>query len=265
MGRLITLTTDFGLGDVFVGVMKGVILGINPKASIVDLSHQVPPQDVHQAAYLLLTAYPYFPPDTIHLAVVDPGVGSERRAIAMHTERAYFVAPDNGVVSYVATKSSVEKVVSLTNPRYWLSPPSRTFHGRDIFAPVAAHLSRGVALEDLGEEIQDMVKLPFPQAGLGADGSIVGEILHIDRFGNLVTDIPGEMLTKRGQVTITLLGRTIHGLSSSYVAVGEGKLLAYIGSAELLEIAARGGSAAEALAAKVGDEVQVREVGDRGY
>lgn len=258
MRHLITLTTDFGLGDAFVGVMKGVILGINPKVSIVDLSHQIPPQGVRQAAYLLLTAYPYFPPGTIHLVVVDPGVGSERRAIAMRAERAYFMAPDNGILSYVATKGTVEKLFSLTNPRYWLAPPSSTFHGRDIFASVAAHLSLGVALEDLGEEIQDMVRLPFPQPVLGPDDTIVGQILHIDRFGNLVTDIPQEMLKNRAQVTITLLGRTIHGLSSAYAAVREGELVTYIGSTELLEIAVRGGNAAQTLGAKVGDEVVIK-------
>ncbi len=258
MERLITLTTDFGLEDIFVGVMKGVILGINPRTSIIDLSHQVPPQDVRQAAYLLLTAYPYFPSGTIHLVVVDPGVGGERRAIAMHTGRAYFVGPDNGVLSYVAAKEKVERLVSLTNPRYWLPRPSSTFHGRDIFAPVAAHLSLGIALEDLGEEIQDMVRLPLSQPILSPDGTVVGQILHIDRFGNLVTDIPSETLPKGGQLTITLLGRTICGLSSSYAAVREGELLAYIGSAGLLEIAGRGGSVAATLDAKVGDEVMVR-------
>jgi len=258
MSALITLTTDFGLEDGYVGTMKGVILGINPQAVIVDLSHEIAPQDVREAAYVLYTAYRYFPPRTVHLVVVDPGVGSERRAIALRTRQAVFVAPDNGVLSYVVAQEEILGIVHLTNPRYWLAEVSTTFHGRDIFAPVAGHLSRGVPFSELGQPIHDIVTFPPSQPEARPDGTLVGHILHVDRFGNCITDVRAERLPAEGPLTVEVAGRRIAGLSPTYAAGEEGALMALIGSVGHLEIAVRGGSAAQTLGAKAGDEVIVR-------
>jgi len=264
MRPIITLTTDFGLEDGYVGTMKGVILGINPEAAIVDLSHQIAPQSVRQAAYVLAAACPHFPPGTIHVVVVDPGVGSERRAIALETPTARFVAPDNGVLSYILAELGFSegeaippgcRAVHLNNPRYWLVEVSSTFHGRDIFAPVAAHLSRGVPIEELGEPIEEIVVFPIPLPELRADGTLVGHVIHIDRFGNLITDVKGRSL-HLGSI-IEVKGREIQGVSRTYADVEEGELLALIGSSGRLELSVREGSAAQKLQAKVGDEVVV--------
>ena len=211
---IITLTTDFGLADGYVGMMKGVILSIAPTAAIVDISHDIPPpspQDggvrgVREAAYTLYAAYTYFPRGAIHVVVVDPGVGSERRAIALRTPQATFVAPDNGVLSYVVAGEKVEEIVSLTNPRYHLSPVSRTFHGRDIFAPAAAHLARGIPLAELGEPLTEIVTFPLPMPQPRPDGIIAGQVIHIDRFGNLITNIMSKDLTGHSGPKIALRG-----------------------------------------------------------
>ena len=190
MGRnpIITLTTDFGVADGYVGTMKGIILGIAPHARLVDLAHDIAPQNVRQAAYVLYTAYPFFPPGTIHLAVVDPGVGSARRSIALRTPAGYFVAPDNGILSYVVACETVEVLVELADPRYRLLQVSHTFHGRDVFAPAAAHLAAGVPIAAFGPPIADPVTFPPPRLEVGP-GHITGEVLHADRFGNVITSI----------------------------------------------------------------------------
>ena len=291
---IITLTTDFGLADGYVGTMKGVILGIAPTATIVDISHNIPPQNVREAAYTLYAAYPYFPQGAIHVVVVDPGVGSERRGIALRTPQATFVAPDNGVLSYVVAGERVEQIVHLTNPGYHLSPVSRTFHGRDIFAPAAAHLARGVPLAELGDPLTDIVTFPLPRPQVRPDGTIVGQVIHVDRFGNLITSItatdlashsgpkialrglpnprfgPGSGDPGRAKVDLTdppllgasvieIKGQSIRGIASNYAEVATGKLLALVGSSDRLEIAVSGGSASQTLEAKVGDEVLLRE------
>ena len=258
---IITLTTDFGLADGYVGTMKGVILGIDSTATIVDISHDITPQDVREGAYTLYAAYPYFPQDTIHVVVVDPGVGSERRAIALRTPQATFVAPDNGVLSYVVAGERVEEIVHLTNPRYHLSPVSRTFHGRDIFAPAAAHLARGIPLAELGEPLTEIITFPLPRPQLRPDGTIVGQVIHVDRFGNLITsitatDLADHPLLREGVIKIK--GQSIRGIANNYAEGTPGKLLALIGSSSHLEIAASGGSASQTLAAKVGDEVLLK-------
>ena len=258
MSALITLTTDFGLEDGYVGTMKGVILGINPRAVIVDLCHEIAPQNVREAAYVLYTAYRYFPPRTVHVVVVDPGVGSERRAIALRTRQAVFVAPDNGVLSYIAAQEEILGIVHLTNARYWLAEVSSTFHGRDIFAPVAGHLSRGVPFSELGQPIHDIVLLPLSQPESHPDGTLGGHILHVDRFGNCITDVRAEHLPPDGPPTVEVAGRRIMGVRPTYAVGEEGHLLALISSEGYLEIAVRGGSAAQALGAKAGDEVIVR-------
>jgi hypothetical protein len=258
---VITLMTDFGQKDAYVGAMKGVILGINPQATLVDLSHEIAPQAVEEAAYVLWTAYPYFPPGTVHVVVVDPGVGSDRRPIAIQTERAFFVGPDNGVFSYVLTAERSARVVHLTNPRYWRPQVSSTFHGRDIFSPVAAHLSLGVPFGDLGEPIDDPVLLPLAQPERRADG-VIGRVIHVDHFGNVITNLGPEDLPAREGLVIEVAGQHIRGLSSTYSAAQPGELVALWGSDGLLEIAVREGSAGGRLGIRVGDKVIVRATSD---
>lgn len=252
---LITLTTDFGMDDPYVATMKGVILSVNPQVAIVDICHTIKPQNIAQAAFLLSTTYHYFPAGTIHVVVVDPGVGTERKAILLITPQAFFLAPDNGVLSYVIEEASPElEVIALTNPRFWLSPVSDTFHGRDIFAPVAAHLSLGIPPRELGDPIPSILTFPIPQPQTGEDGVLIGHILHIDRFGNLIADIKREDLPT-GRLFIEVCGHIIDDLSQSY---DEGEeLLAIIGSSGRLEVSVKNGSAARFLRAKMGDEVKV--------
>ncbi len=278
MSAIITLITDFGLSDAYVAVIKGVILNTNPKAQVVDICHAIEPQNVTQAAFVLSTAYPYFPKKTIHLVVVDPEVGTLRRAIILRTPSADFVAPDNGVLSYVITQSlnrSVEargqssikegtktgeniEAVAITNSRFWRLPVSATFHGRDIFAPVAAALSLGSPPIEFGEPIDSVVTLPLPRPHKISDGTLVGHILHIDSFGNLITDIKSDTLALKAEhIAIEVSGQFICGLSGTY-AEGSG-LLALIGSNGYMEIALKTGSASAMLDARVGDEVKVRK------
>ncbi len=253
----ITLTTDFGQMDSYVGAMKGVILGICPQAEMVDISHQIQPQAVLQAAYVLSTAASYFPPGTVHLVVVDPGVGSERRPVAVETGRATYVGPDNGVFGLALAQDPARRAVHLTDPRYQLSPVSATFHGRDIFAPAAAHLACGTALEELGEPLalSELVDLPVASPQPQPGGGWQCTILHVDRFGNLITDFqipPGSTGFRVG------LGRRwLEQISRTFTDVEPGKLVAYAGSSGYLEIAVRGGSAAEFLSLDAGDPVQV--------
>jgi S-adenosylmethionine hydrolase len=261
---IITLTTDFGLADGYVGTMKGVILDIAPTATIVDISHEITPQDVRGAAYVLYAATPYFPQGTIHVVVVDPGVGSERRAVALRTPQATFVAPDNGVLSYVVAGERVEEIAHLTNPRYHLSPVSRTFHGRDIFAPAAAHLARGVRLAELGEPLREIITFPLPRPQVRPDGAIVGQVIHVDRFGNLITSIMSKDLADHSPLrksVVKIRGQSIRGIVNTYAEVTAGKLLALIGSEGHLEISVSGGSASQTLEAKAGDEVLLKVEG----
>ncbi|MBA7662006.1 hypothetical protein ES703_70028 [subsurface metagenome] len=273
MSAIITLTTDLGLTDAYVAAMKGVIFGINPEAKLIDICHTIKPQNIPQAAFVLSTAYQFFPEKTIHLVVVDPGVGTERRAIILRTPSADFVAPDNGVLSYVLqqcksvkgrlinNRQQVElkpgmEAVTITKPQFWRSPVSPTFHGRDIFAPVAARLSLGFPPIDFGEAITSVTMLPLPHPYQAPDGSLVGHILHIDSFGNLITNIKGDDLpqTKR-TITIEVGNHLISGLSRTY-AQGRG-LLALIGSSGYLEVSLKGGSACALLNAEVGNEVRI--------
>ena len=273
MGAIITLTTDFGLSDAYVAAMKGVILGINPEAKLVDICHTIKPQNIPQAAFVLSTAYQFFPQKTIHLVVIDPGVGTERRAIILRTPSATFVAPDNGVLSYVIQESSAKTIddntnserrelepgleaVALTKAEFWRTPVSATFHGRDIFAPVAALLSLGFPPINFGEAITSLTMLPLPQPHRRPDGSLVGHILHIDNFGSLITDIKGSDLPPtKESITVEVGNHVISGLSRTY-AEGGG-LLTLIGSSGYLEVSLKGGSASAFLDAKVGSEVRL--------
>jgi S-adenosylmethionine hydrolase len=258
---IISLTTDFGQADSYAGTMKGVILDVCRDATVVDITHDIRPQAVRQAAYLLSIAVPYFPQGTVHLVVVDPGVGSERRAIAVQTERSMYVAPDNGVLDMALRQDQARLAVHLTNHRYHLPQVSTTFHGRDIFAPVAAHLACGTDLREMGESIplSGLVSLPACQPQRQPDGSWLGQILHVDHFGNAVTNFQRPLL--HDGVTVIAGGERIPGLSRTFAAVEPGALVAYVGSSGYLEIAVRDGNGAERLGVDVGDtvEIQIRE------
>lgn len=259
MRPIITLLTDFGLSDPFVGVMKGVILGINPEAHLIDLCHGVPSYDPVQAGFLLKTAYPYFPQGSIHLVVVDPGVGGPRRPIAALIDGHFFVGPDNGVFSYLYAPGKVSRVVEITASRYFLHPMSATFHGRDIFAPVAAYLSRGIELESLGGPISDYVHLEVPMPKV-QDDTLYGEVLVVDKFGNLITNIGAQDLDpflRKGGLRVKVGGREIPGLSAFYAEVEEGGLGALIGSTGHLEVFVHRGSAKELLQAGRGTQVVI--------
>lgn len=252
------MLTDFGWADGYVGVMKGVILSIAPHVTLVDITHDVAPQDVRDAAYVLYTAVPYFPPDTIHLVVVDPGVGSERRAIAVRSAQGTFVAPDNGVLSYVLDAGPPQIAVSLTNPQYHLAQVSRTFHGRDIFAPAAAYLARGVPITELGEAIRDLAVFLMPEPRARADGVLIGQVIHVDHFGNVITNLRCEDVPWPSEASIVEIGgQVITGLQETYARVQPGEPLALIGSSGHLEIAIAGGNAAQQLSVHIGDEVRL--------
>jgi hypothetical protein len=268
---IITLTTDFGLEDPYVAAMKGVILTINPQVTVVDISHAVRPQAIEQGAFLLASAWPYFPRDSIHVAVVDPGVGTQRRALAVRTPAATFVGPDNGLLSPALPDEVREaawshdqpapvrlpegyQAVSLTNEAYFRQPMSATFHGRDIFAPVAAHISLGVPLAELGPQVAEVLALAPFRARRQPDGSLRGRVVHIDVFGNLVTDVRCKDLPAE-RPTVDLAGRRIVGLSLTYQEGDE--IVAVVGSGGYLEIAAPRASAAELLGAALGMPVLV--------
>ncbi|HJU52944.1 MAG TPA: SAM-dependent chlorinase/fluorinase [Pyrinomonadaceae bacterium] len=259
---LITLLTDFGTADYFVGAMKGVILSINPEAVVVDITHEVAPQDVREGAFTLSAAYVSFPAGTIHVAVVDPGVGSARRGILVAGGGQYFVGPDNGLFSFIYERSSDARVFQLTNKKYFGPKVSATFHGRDIFAPVAAALSRGEAVEEFGEEIKDYVRLPDLKPRRTGDRTIEATIIHIDRFGNCVTNLTPAELGAEIPATgarLTINDREITSFRR-FFAEGEGgpgELFAIWGSAGYLEIAANRASAALLLKAERGHKIVV--------
>jgi S-adenosyl-L-methionine hydrolase (adenosine-forming) len=251
---VITLLTDFGLSDTYVGQVKGAILAIAQGATLVDLTHAVPPQDVQAGAFLLWSAVEAFAAGTVHLAVVDPGVGSRRRALAVRSRRGdLLVGPDNGLLVPAVTRlGGADLAVELTHERYWRPSPSRTFHGRDIFGPVAAHLANGVPLEAVGQPISDFRRLDLPEPH-----GLAGEVIHVDAFGNLVTNLPAERLPARFRVTID--GHVV-AAAPHYQAVKPGEFLALVGSAGLLEISARDASAARLTGATRGTPVRVEPV-----
>jgi S-adenosylmethionine hydrolase len=263
--RLITLLTDFGLKDVYVGVMKGVIVGINPHLTVVDLTHEIPPQNIAAARFNLMNAYSYFPVGTVHIAVVDPGVGSQRRGIALQIEQGFLVGPDNGLFSGVLHQSRVLAAVELTNPNYWRTPtPSTTFHGRDIFAPVGAHLASGVPIEQLGESF-DPKTLTALAIGdrIPTSSGIVGCIQYIDHFGNLITNISAAEVQEKtwavlvGDACTPTLGDRRIESSQTYSERPVGEVVTLIGSHGWVEIAVNGGSAQQALNMDVGSPVEV--------
>jgi S-adenosylmethionine hydrolase len=256
-GPIITLTTDFGLQDGHVGAMKGVMHSIAPAARLVDISHDIPPQDIQHGGFVLMTAYAFWPEDTVHLIVIDPGVGSERRAIAVETTRGTFVAPDNGVLSYVLARERVLRAVSLTGSNYWHHPVSPVFHGRDIFGPAAAHLAAGVDLMALGQPLTEgeLIRIPVPMPERHADGHITAHVQHIDTFGNCTTDLPGDWVRARTHWQVTVGDHVIDEIGRTFSDVPTGAVVALVDSTDFVAIAVRNGNAAEALDLGIGSVV----------
>jgi S-adenosylmethionine hydrolase len=260
--RVVTLTTDFGLLDPFVGIMHGVVLNIHAETQIVDVCHAIPSFDVLDAAWTIAQSYRFFPPRSVHVIVVDPGVGSARRPILAETDDYIFVAPDNGVLSLVEAREPKFTVRHITSDRYFLQPVSQTFHGRDIFAPVAAWLSKGVAPAEFGPEISNYVRLPLPGVERIGENSLRGVVLKVDKFGNLITNVseqeaPTLFAATPQRVKLLIAGQEITRVCRSYAEGGDDEFFAIIGSSGYLEIAARQASAAEKLSAGVGTPVGV--------
>ncbi len=256
--KIVTLMTDFGDRDVYVGVMKGAIASINTQLQVIDLTHQLPVQNIAAGRFSLLSAYPYFPPETVHIAVVDPGVGSNRRGVAIKFSQGYIVCPDNGLCSGIMELESAIAAVELTNSKYWRSPnPSQTFHGRDIFAPVGAHLASGVPFTRLGQEINpdSLVELPLPKLEI-SEGYLSGCIQYIDHFGNLITNIPSDLVVEQSWQAIAN-GMTINS-GSTYSDVGINESIAIVGSDGWVEIAVNRGNAQEKLRLNWGDAIAIK-------
>lgn len=256
---VITLTTDFGTSDWFVGTMKGVIAGIAPRCMIVDLTHELPPGDIRAGAFALAASHRFFPKGSIHVAVVDPGVGSRRKAIAVKTDKAVFVGPDNGVLSWALAKEKIRAIRALENDAYFLLPVSRTFHGRDVFAPVASHLSRGVPIRKLGPALKDFVRLDWPEPRKRR-GGFEGEVVYIDRFGNAITNLESRLLrgSNRASCEVYAKRRRVCPLSTFFQEAVPKTPIALIGSSGFLEIAVNGGSAERLLGVRIGARVVLR-------
>ena len=262
---IITLLTDFGIADEYVGVMKGAILTVNPSASIIDITHNLDPQDILNAAYLIRSYYRYFPQGTIHLAVVDPGVGSDRKIIALKCRGHIFLSPDNGLLTLLLREGSVDILRYVDNPDLFLDPVSRTFHGRDVFAPVGAHLSLGLDIKTVGApaDPRHLFQLEVPEPRDSGQGEFVGAVIWIDRFGNLVTNVSDSILhrfcasQKDAIPEFRISNRSIVGLSMSYNGVKEKEPLAIVGSRGYLEIAVNSGNARDHFMAAKGDSVVI--------
>ena len=273
----VALLTDFGLRDSYVGVMKAVIRGICPTADFIDITHAIQPQNVREGALTLMGSYGYFPRGTAFLVVVDPGVGSTRRPVAVEADGYFFVAPDNGVLSYALSDMQIDRIVELSNPEYRLPSVSQTFHGRDIFAPAAAHLAAGVNIEQLGAALTKINLLPTPGLSIN-DERIAGEVVHIDHFGNVITSIgawtwPDEHTLRleprfgdarlvreipANRLEVEINHQRVRGVARTYSAAGRGDLLALIGSSGFLELAVNQGNGAAVLNAELGDWIEVR-------
>jgi len=259
---MITLITDFGEESGYAGVMKGVILTVNPECQIIDVTHRVSPQDIEEAAFLLNNSYSYFPARTIHVVVVDPGVGSERKPILVETDNYWFVGPDNGVFSFVFLTEGIKGVWEITNKDYFLPEISSTFHGRDIFAPVAAHLSLGASAGEIGSELHKYVVLADlePKA---SEGAVKGRVVYVDRFGNLISNISRDLFVRwraDKSFEITVGKRVLHRLSSSYADAGDDEIVVLFGSSGWLEISVKNGNCRKELGLHKGAEVTIRRL-----
>lgn len=276
MSKTIALLTDFGTEDIYDGVMKGVIKSISPDATLIDITHSIAPQHVRQAAFALLNSYRYFPKGTIFMVVVDPGVGTARLPIAVQAGNYIFVAPDNGVLAYALSNFPNKRVYEIASTEYRLPIVSNTFHGRDIFSPAVAHLANGVPIEKLGPELGNIIQLPMPELTI-QENHIDGEVMHIDRFGNIITsigelhwietnrlvlspifgDVKSNVPIESSHARITVNDTEIFGIRVSYAESVRGDLLALVGSSSYLEIAVNQGNAAQRLNVSVGDRVQI--------
>jgi S-adenosylmethionine hydrolase len=262
---IITLLTDFGTQDEYVGLMKGVILSVDPAVTVVDVTHQIDRHDIIQAAFVIQSSYSYFPKGSAHIAVVDPGVGTERGILAVETRGHFFLAPDNGVLSLVMREAPCDAIIRVNNPLYYRSKVSHTFHGRDIFAPVGAHITAGVPLTELGSavDVSQCVFLDGISVRTGAAGELIGRIVSIDRFGNVITNIDAERLDHLlgaagpDDVQIQVGAHRVSGLSQTYGDAAPNKPLALIGSRGFLEIAVNQGSASQYFDLGKADPVEV--------
>lgn len=261
MPPVIALLTDFGLEDTYVGAMKGVIAGIAPRATVIDLTHAVPPQDVQAAAFALLVSYQDFPADTVFCCVVDPEVGSGRDALALELGGYAFVFPDNGLLTPLLEGARAARAVRLDDPRFHHRRSSATFHGRDIFAPAAAHLAAGTDLGQLGSSADPsrLRRLEWPRPEPAPEG-FRASVIHVDRFGNLVTNLPGDLLGGSSRWRVRCGATVVERISPTFAAVARGQSLAYVGSAGFLELAVREGSAAQAWGVRRGEAVTVSRV-----
>lgn len=259
---IITLLTDFGTKDHYVGAMKGVILSINPQCILIDITHEVHKQNIREGAFILANAFKYFPKGTIHLAVVDPGVGSERKPILIRTKNYFFIGPDNGIFTIAAIKDKIKRIIQLTNRKYFLSNISSTFHGRDIFAPVAGYLSLGIKPNVFGKEVDKWVKLDLREPGIKKN-KLLGEIIYIDNFGNLVSNVDRGLFLKFIEglsFIIKIKNRKISDIKNGYWEGKDGEVIALFGSGNYLEISVKNGSARRVLNAKTGDPIIVERV-----
>jgi len=262
---IITLLTDFGTEDEYAGVMKGVILSINPSATVIDISHRIDPQDLLHGAYVIEASYGYFPRGTVHLIIVDPGVGSNRRILAIEKTGHIFIAPDNGILTLLLKGGPVDAIVHLENSRYFLDPVSQTFHGRDIFAPVGANISMGADLKKMGRPVDqaELTLIDIEEPIISDKGDLTGIIVSIDHFGNLITNIGENTFNnvcgthKKKELEIRVDDHTIKGISCSYGGVKNNNPLAIMGSRGYLEIAVNRGSAKNYFNAKKGDRIIV--------
>lgn len=258
MSQIITLTTDFGTQDYYVSAMKAVMLGIAPDVRFVDVSHEIPPQDIMAGAWVIRNTAFLYPPGTVHLVVVDPGVGTSRHPIALKIKDQYFVGPDNGIFSLFFNEFEYE-AWKLNNPEFWQKAVSNTFHGRDVFAPVSAHLSNGVSLKEIGEPIEDLVTYHWAVPIADKDG-LQGWVLHIDRFGNLVTNLTKDLIEdhlKKKSVKIYVGNTMLNKIVNTFGDVEEGEPAAFIGSSGNLEIGINKGNAARMLSVDKGAQISI--------
>ncbi len=258
MHKIITLTTDFGQQDYYVGAMKAVILGIAPDVRLVDISHEIPSYDIMAGSWVLKNSAMLYPPDTIHVVVIDPGVGTQRHPVALRIEDQFFVGPDNGIFSFISSDKEFEAVL-LTNKDYWLNTPSNTFHGRDIFAPVAAHLSRGIDLSELGEPLDELVTYRRTLPISDKDG-IQGWVIHIDKFGNLITNLSASLIderTKDKNIKLYVGNTILDEIVATFGSVPEGEPAAYIGSSGMLEVGINKGNAEQMLGVQKGAQISL--------
>jgi hypothetical protein len=256
MPQILTLTTDFGTRDGFSAQMKGVILGINPRVLVIDVTHEIEPFAVLEGALVLKGISRYFPPGTVHIAVVDPGVGSSRKGIAIRSEDRLYVGPDNGLFSFLIRGDKAPEIRELQNESYFLPNPHPSFHGRDIFAPVAAHLTLGAPFESVGSIVSEPMTLPMPQVRR-TSREVEGEVIYVDRFGNLTSNIDATFITRPARI-VEVAGLRIQGVNRFFSEVPEGTPLALINSFGFLEIAVNRGNACQRLGIKPGDRVKVK-------